>query len=293
MSANPTPIGRFAPSPSGPLHMGSLLMALASYLHIKHLGGDWFIRMDDIDPPRSQEGAVTAILETLAAHGLNGDSPVQYQSGHDERYLDALTALSEHTYYCTCSRRQLRGISIYPGTCRDNRQPIEDAAIKVDTSAWAPLEIEDKFLGTYTAHAGKDFGDFTIRRRDGLWSYHLATAVDDGHDVTHVVRGQDLTDSTAPQVGLMNLLGLTAPVYSHLPNLKFADGQKLSKQHHATPVVDTDAASNLRTVLRILGQDPGDPARSSVPDLGTAISQWDMSRIPAQFQPFPRLDHDC
>ena len=277
-------IGRFAPSPSGPLHMGSLIMALASYLDVKQAGGDWFIRIDDIDPPRAIPGATEIILEMLNTIGLVGDLPVQYQSNHDARYRHALDQVSDDLFYCTCTRAQLRDQLVYPGTCRQNKTPNEDAAIRINTERWGQVTFEDQFAGQQTVRSGIDFGDFIVRRRDGLWSYQFATAVDDGTDVTRVLRGQDLLATTPLQVGLITLLGLDVPEYSHLPTLHFEDGQKLSKQHHAPAVEPTN--SNIKLALDLLGQDQCD-------SLNQAIQSWNLGKVPRVLKPFPRLSHDC
>ena len=276
--------GRFAPSPSGPLHMGSLVMAIASYLDVKQSGGDWFIRIDDIDPPRSVPGSTEAILKVLADIGLESDLPIQYQSEHEARYARALDEISEHLFYCTCTRAQLRDQPVYPGTCRENKTPIDDAAVRINTEAWAQVVFEDQFVGQQKATAGVDFGDFIVKRRDGLWSYQFATAVDDGMDVTRALRGQDLLATTPQQVGLMILLGLEVPEYCHLPTLHFEDGQKLSKQHHAPPVEANN--DNIELALELLGQNKSD-------SLIDAIKSWDLNKVPRSLKPFPRLSHDC
>ena len=264
--------------------MGSLLIALASYADAKQAQGTWHIRIDDIDPPRAVPGATEAILNTLARFGLDDDQPVRYQSQHEARYTAALNALADHTYYCTCTRAALKDHPIYPGTCRQNRTPIADAALRIDTSAWPAIDFVDRFVGPQHAEPNRDFGDFIIRRRDGLWAYHFATAVDDGMEVTHVLRGQDLLTTTPQQIGLMQLLALDIPDYCHLPTLHFPDGQKLSKQHHA-PAVEGNA-ENLQIALALLGQAP------SV-TLAEIVKTFDLSKIPTALKPFPRLDRDC
>ena len=264
--------------------MGSLIMALASYLDVKQSSGDWFIRIDDIDPPRAIEGATETILQVLNAIGLVGDLPVQYQSNHDARYRQALDQVSDDLFYCTCTRAQLRDQPVYPGTCRENKTPTENAAIRINTEHWGEVIFEDQFLGQQKAASGIDFGDFIVRRRDGLWSYQFATAVDDGTDVTRVLRGQDLLATTPQQVGLIALLGLDVPEYCHLPTLHFEDGQKLSKQHHAPAVEPTK--SNIELALELLGQDHTD-------SLAQAIQSWELRKVPNALKPFPRLSHDC
>ncbi len=287
------PVGRFAPSPTGPLHQGSLLTAVASFLDIRARGGQWLIRIDDIDPPREVSGASQSILESLKAHGLTSPSPTQYQSAHNDRYTSAMATLEPYLYYCTCSRRDLAGQSVYPGTCRNNRSYIEDAAIRIDVSGWDSLALQDELLGPLTFNP-IETGDFIVRRRDGLWAYNFATAVDDGHDVTHVLRGQDLTASTGLQAGIMRLLKLRIPTYTHLPLLRFNDGQKLSKQSHAPSIDDTQPCANLKFILDLLRQAPSPAnAQSAANILAAATTDWQLKTIPDILQPFPHIDNDC
>ena len=260
-----TAAGRFAPSPTGPLHLGSLLAATASYLDAKHRGDRWLVRIDDLDAPRNVPGADSAILNSLEAHSLRWDGPVIRQSDRIGRYEAALETLSElgHTFNCTCTRKRLKGIGPYPGTCRDAEHQARDAAVRVRVNE-TPITYTDEVLGALAEVLSETVGDFIVRRRDGLIAYQLATAVDDGAaEITRVVRGRDLLDNTARQIYLMQLLDLSQPAYAHVPMVVHADGQKLSKQTHAAPLDDSKAAANLRQILPMLGLTP--PA-----DLGTS-----------------------
>ncbi len=272
--------------------MGSLVMATASYLDAKQRAGDWFIRIDDIDPPRAQTGATERILASLAAHGLHSDQSIQYQSKHSHHYQAAYEALQPDLFYCTCTRAVLKDTPIYPGTCRSQRTPIEGAATRIDVSTWQPIEIQDGYLGKQIFTANVDFGDFIIKRKDGLWAYNFATAVDDSRDVSHVVRGQDLAELTGPQVGLIRALGKLIPSYSHLPLLKFPEGDKLSKHTHAPAINDNDAIANLRLTLAKLGVIAAD-APTIEQLLENAVSFWQLSRIPKSLEPFPRAENGC
>lgn len=250
--------GRFAPSPTGPLHLGSLLAATASYLDARHRGERWLLRIDDLDVHRNVAGAEDAILRSLDAHGLHWDGPVIRQSQQLDRYQAALAALTAagHTFNCNCARKRLKGLGPYPGYCRDAARPAADAAVRVRVNE-SPIRFEDLVLGTMQDVLTETVGDFIIRRRDGLIAYQLATAVDDGEaDITRVIRGGDLLDNTARQIYLMQLLGLPAPSYGHVPMILNEDGQKLSKQTHAAPLADDQAADNLQQILPMLGLHP-------------------------------------
>ena len=273
--------GRFAPSPTGPLHMGSLVTALASYCSIKQAGGEWLVRIDDLDPPRQDPNAVGAIIRCLTAHGLRPDRPIIFQSDHAVAYESALQKLAPQLFYCTCSRKQLRAHDGYPGTCRAARTPLPDSAVRVLVSD-TEHGYNDGFLGSVDADFAAQLGDFIVRRRDGLISYNLATAVDDGNTISEVLRGQDLLPVTAAQRYLMHMLGLTAPDYTHIPCLEFADGTKLSKQTHAPPLNDADALSNLRAALGYLGFHAPDVVDSVDSLLNWSVEHFDMSKIPTR-----------
>ncbi|MCV6605441.1 MAG: tRNA glutamyl-Q(34) synthetase GluQRS [Porticoccaceae bacterium] len=250
----PSPyIGRFAPTPSGPLHFGSLVAALASYLDAKHHNGQWLVRIDDIDPPREVPGAADTILRQLNAHGLHWDGDVLYQSTRNDAYRAALQQL--HTYPCDCSRQAIKVMGgHYNGHCRQRQLPPPgDYALRVQVKDASEIAIDDKIQGPQRwpiKANGND--DFIVRRRDGLFAYQLACAVDDLHQgITHVVRGQDLLDSTPRQLYLMQLLapGQALPVYSHIPLVMGEDGQKLSKQNLSPAIAKEEAAENLYMAL--------------------------------------------
>ena len=275
--------GRFAPSPTGPLHFGSLLAATASYLDAHSRGEHWLLRVDDLDIQRNVPGAEAAILSSLEAHALFWDGAVIRQSDRLDRYeaaLDSLSALGL-TFYCTCSRRQLQGQPTYPGTCREHTRPRADAAIRI-LSTGAPITFTDLIKGDQSEQLSTSCGDFIIRRRDGLIAYQLATAIDDGAtEITRVIRGGDLLDNTARQIHLMNKLGLSTPRYGHLPLLNQPDGMKLSKQTHAPALDDDQPAANLSRIFPFLNLDPPAESRSwSAPDLlRWAVESWSMDGI--------------
>ena len=282
-------VGRFAPSPSGPLHFGSLLAATASYLDARAHGGVWQLRIEDIDPPREQPGATERILECLRGFGFSWDGPVRMQSHNEARHRAALATLVERglAYPCRCSRRTLRRTArrghmgfVYPGTCRDGKGR-GGRAVRVRTND-RPLAIADALQGRVVQRLESELGDFVVRRRDDLIAYQLAVVVDDAADgVTHVVRGTDLLDSTPRQVYLQRLLGLPTPAYMHIPVAIGPDGGKLSKQTGATAATPDDAAGTLVAVLTSLNQGPpaalSHAARTAVWDW--AIANWRPERL--------------
>lgn len=283
-------VGRFAPTPSGPLHLGSLLTALGSWLSARAQGGRWLLRFDDLDTPRVRPDAEAAILRQLQAHGLHWDGQPRRQSAHLDSYARALASLQRAglTYACTCSRAQLLLTAdasadepVYPGTCRFARHPAEGAALRLRVPA-EPLTVEDLGRGALVRQLDREIGDFVVRRRDGQFAYQLACAVDEAEQgITEVVRGADLIPSTFRQVHLMGLLDLPAPTYRHLPLVMGADGRKLSKQNDAAPLESGQATRNLREALRRLGQ-PQPPESLTEPAalLSYAVGQWDPQRIP-------------
>jgi glutamyl-Q tRNA(Asp) synthetase len=263
--------GRFAPSPTGPLHFGSLAAAVASYLDAKHHHGAWLMRMEDLDRPRCIPGAADDILRTLESFGLRWDEEVLYQDSRSDAYEAALHTLRDSgaAYPCTCTRREisdsaLHGIDgqIYPGTCRNGVRPgREGRAWRVRTdrlsAPWdGAIGFDDALQGHISQHLEKEIGDFVVKRADGLFAYQLAVVVDDAFQrVTHVVRGADLLASTPRQIYLQRLLGLPTPHYMHLPVAVNEAGEKLSKQTLATPVRRGDA-DTLWRVLSFLRQHP-------------------------------------
>lgn len=297
-------IGRFAPSPTGPLHMGSLICALASYLDAKARHGRWLLRIEDLDPPREQAGASEAILRTLQAFGLQWDGEVWYQSQRHEAYRQAIAQLpAEHLFKCQCSRKMLQTAdSVYPGTCRSRSyDAVRDAPgigqkthynLRVRVPA-EQLNFNDRIQGVQHFDLQQEVGDFVIQRKDGLFAYQLAVVVDDfAQGITHVVRGSDLLDSTPRQIYLQQLLNLPTPVYAHHPVLTNAAGQKLSKQTLAVAITPDKPLATLRQALCFLNQAAlPDSIQSVDAALQYAISHWQIKRIPARMQLPPSALH--
>jgi glutamyl-Q tRNA(Asp) synthetase len=252
-------VGRFAPSPTGPLHLGSLATAVASFLHARQARGEWLVRIEDIDPPREVPGAADDILRTLEAFELEWDGPVLFQSRRLASYRAAAERLlaAGRAFHCRCSRSEIRAANDgesgrYPGTCRELRIPPGDAAVRVrvDTNR---VIFDDGVQGTIDTDLLASLGDYVVMRRDGLPAYHLAVVLDDAEQgVTAIVRGVDLLDSTAAHIHLQGVLGLATPRYYHLPVVVNEQGQKLSKQTGATAVAARDRAAAAR-VLALLG----------------------------------------
>lgn len=272
-------IGRFAPSPSGPLHFGSLLTALASYLDAKSQGGMWRVRIDDIDPPRTPKGAADDILRTLEDFGLQWDGSVIYQSQRSDDYLSVVAQLEQENclYYCTCTRAMLKGVEQYPGTCKGQQAPTEAAAIRIEMPN-APFMLEDRVQGVCHCPAGQQ-GDWIIKRKDGLWAYQFATALDDTQDgISHVVRGIDLLDTTYRQIWLQQKLCRISPVYAHLPVVVDQDGKKLSKQNWAKPVSHYNRAHCMTAACTLLGL-PTMPNMAEKDWLAWAVSEWNIDQL--------------
>lgn len=276
--------GRFAPSPSGPLHAGSLLAAVASYVDARSHNGRWLVRMEDLDPPREMPDADRLILETLVAHGLQWDGDVLYQSTRHARYREVLADLTQRglAYHCACSRARLAGLRhVYDGYCRTH---IPSATTPCALRLRLPdeiVEFDDGILGWQQQQLART-GDCVIHRKDGLFAYQLAVVVDDvDQGVTNVVRGNDILSSTGQQIYLTNVLGGSAMQYAHVPLLLGEDGQKLSKQNHAPALDSSQPARNLCEALQFLGQQP--PAELAVesPDviLKWAITHWNIKTI--------------
>lgn len=276
--------GRFAPSPSGPLHMGSLLAALASYLDAKANQGEWLVRIEDIDPPREQPGAAEAILQCLLDHGLQWDGEVVFQHQRNTVYDNILAQLQQQDllFYCTCTRAELQAHRIYPGFCRHRTQPPAQPAawrLKSDTSvqSW-----QDGLQGSQH-WSMQEVGDTIVKRKDGLYAYQLAVVVDDHlQGISHVVRGIDLLDSTPRQLYLYQLLGWTPPVFSHIPVILDGTGNKLSKQNHATPIRTQDAKHNVLQCLHLLGQATPSDTSSLHAILAFAVTHWRPEAIAGQ-----------
>jgi glutamyl-Q tRNA(Asp) synthetase len=273
--------GRFAPSPTGRLHFGSLVAALGSWLFARAAGGCWIVRMEDLDGEREVAGAADDILATLEAFGLESAEPAMRQSRRGEAYAAALARLERdgHAYRCWCSRSELEPFGgIHPARCLAAAQP-RPPAWRVRVGG-AVIGFDDAIQGPSTQDLARDVGDFVVWRADGACAYQLAVVIDDAaQGITSVVRGADLLDSTARQILLQRLLGLPHPTWAHLPLALGADGRKLSKHEAAWPVDATDPLPGLRAALRFLGQpvpDAGDPRTL----LALAARDFDPARIP-------------
>ena len=263
--------GRFAPSPTGLLHAGSLVAALASWLDARAHGGRWLVRIEDVDTPRCVPGADQAILQQLATCGLVPDSPVLWQSQRGEHYAAALQSLVNQgwAYPCGCSRKEIesaqavarQSAAVYPGTCRGglNGKParawrLNVQAVQTALGLPAITHWRDRRLGAQQQNVSEEVGDFVLRRADGLWAYHRAVVVDDAEQgVSHVVRGQDLADNTARQIVLQRALGLPTPQYLHTPLVMGANGEKLSKQNGALALDLSDPLAALSQAAQVLG----------------------------------------
>ena len=239
-------IGRFAPSPTGALHLGSLACLLASYVDAKAHRGSWFVRIEDIDPPREPPAAAEKILQVIDALKLKSDFPVLFQSTRSSAYQEALQSLIAQglAYGCACSRKNIEQATlsmglpkgVYPGTCRSGTKgkPVRAWRFRLPKGQ---IGFEDRLKGCFSQDVEREVGDFVLKRADGLWAYQLAVVVDDAFSgVTHVVRGEDLLDNTPRQIALQRSLGVKTPQYMHIPLVLNKEGQKLSKQNGATPV---------------------------------------------------------
>ncbi len=300
----PRPTGRFAPSPTGPLHAGSLVAALASWLDARALGGRWLVRIEDVDTPRCVAGADTLILAQLAACGLHADEPVVWQSQRSALYSSALQQLTQRSlaFACGCSRSDIEaawqalgqvrlrhGELVYPGTCRSglHGKPARAQRLRCTQADGSDVVINwhDRKLGPQTQNVTQAIGDFVLQRADGLWAYQLAVVVDDAaQGVTHVVRGEDIADNTARQIHLQRQLGLPTPHYLHAPLVLATDGQKLSKQNGAEPIDTRDPLAALRAAGAVLGIEAHGV---TVADwLASAVQCWAAAFMPPLVPPF-------
>jgi glutamyl-Q tRNA(Asp) synthetase len=281
-------VGRFAPSPTGPLHFGSVVAALASFLDARHQGGRWLVRMEDVDETRCNPTWADTILRQLEALHLDWDGAVMVQSQRKDAYEAALDSLRSagHLYGCDCSRREigdsaLQGIDgpVYPGTCKGKGKAGPGLAWRVQVDQ-VPIEFVDAIQGSQCQQLARDIGDFVLKRRDGLHAYQLAVVVDD-HDqgVSHIVRGADLLASTPRQIHLQRLLGFKPCEYSHLPVAVNEAGQKLSKQTLAPAVEPEAGVAILNQCLAFLGQ-PVWPVGTPVELLRLAVPAWNSAAIP-------------
>ena len=288
-------VGRFAPSPTGALHAGSLVAALASWLDARAHGGRWLVRIEDVDGPRCVPGAEARILSQLAACGLYAAEPPLRQSARSAAYEDALARLvaSGWAYPCGCTRKDIAGALlargtaparhgelVYPGTCRTGLHGKRARAMRMltalspsDPDAGLNIAWADRRLGAQRQDVSHAVGDFVLKRADGLWAYQLAVVVDDAaQGVTHVVRGEDLADNTPRQIHLQNVLGLPTPIYLHTPLVLGADGEKLSKQNGARPLDTSQPLAALRAAALALGLRPeGEDTGSWLAD---AAARW-------------------
>ena len=267
-------VGRFAPTPSGPLHFGSMVAAVGSWLDAKAHNGRWILRMDDLDPPRVEPRAIDSILRTLEAYGLHWDGEVVYQSMRNEAYEDALSKLQQsgQTYFCQCTRKDLAGQSIYPGTCRD-RTGVEARLVRLRAKD-EQVEWVDVGLGPCKFRVKEAIGDVVLRNAHGLFSYHLANVVDDMHmGVTHVVRGEDLKEATVAHLYLQTEFQGPVIRYHHLGLAYDAQGFKLSKQTHAPAVLAERREDVLNQVFHHLGLPSVDVAAPETM-LQSAVASW-------------------
>lgn len=297
-----TPTGRFAPSPTGPLHFGSLITALASYLNVKSKNGRWLVRIEDIDPPREDPRSPQQIFQTLESHALHWDGEILYQASRHEPYLLALEDLIQinSTYPCSCTRGTIdrNGIrgkngTIYPGSCRTF--PLEPNSVFYSWRVLThdnPIEFIDLRLGHRSQRLESQTGDFIIKRTDGFYAYHLAVVVDDAFQgVTEVLRGEDLFSVTARHIHLQQLLGYPTPDYLHLPLALNDEGEKLSKQTYAPEIDNQQASKNLFKALQFLGQKPPPALAKSAPAelVAWGLEHWDISLIGVDAPQKPQL----
>lgn len=282
-------IGRFAPSPSGPLHAGSLVAAMASYLDARWHNGTWLIRIEDIDEGRAVDGAAEGILQLLDALGMRHDGEIFWQSRRKDLYQAAAERIAADTYPCGCNRREIAdsrlglapdGSAIYPGTCRHGLGPgrtMRSLRVRVPDAGQDEITFTDRFAGRITQHLTTDSGDFVLKRADGFWAYQLAVVVDDiAQGVTDVVRGADLLDSTPRQIYLQRLLGAPTPRYLHVPVVRNSNGEKLSKQTGALAVAVNDEPAAVAVLLetaRFLDLDLGEASKSA------ALAREDVWRL--------------
>ncbi len=288
--------GRFAPSPSGPLHFGSLVSALASYLDARANKGEWLVRIEDIDPPREVPGSDKRILDSLLAHGMQWDGDILYQSSRTDAYEAALHELSKNEliFFCSCTNKQLKeyrlkhpknesmlASGVYPGICREQKRYKDQCSQRLKINEQIFL-FHDAVYGLVSQNLSDEVGDFVLKRRDGLYAYQLAVVVDDIHQgINNIVRGTDLLDSTPRQLYLYQCLNAQAPNYKHLPLALLSDGKKLSKQTGAPALNNMEAPENIFAALRFLGQKPplelqGESVNNII---SWGITHWDSHKI--------------
>ena len=277
--------GRFAPSPTGPLHLGSLTAALGSWLMARHCGGEWLLRVEDLDPPRELPGMAQQQIRALAAFGMVSDAPVAWQSKRSEFYADALRKLIDDglAFECRCSRNDLSKSAGIHWHCVEHPSGLQPAwRLRVPART---IGFQDAIRGHFEQRLGEEVGDVVIKRADGYWAYHLAVVVDDGlQGISEVVRGADLIDSTPRQILLQQMLGYPTPAYAHLPVIRESDGLKLSKSLRSAPLDATDPLPALRLAYGWLGQDPRqlDGSVNPAQALRRALAAFQPGRIPAK-----------
>lgn len=282
---SPSYIGRFAPSPSGSLHFGSLVAALGSYLRARSQQGQWLLRIEDIDPPREVAGAADDILHTLEKFGLQWDGSVLYQSQRLDAYEAHLQTLlaDDQAYFCQCTRKLIKTMGgTYDGRCGRLDEPLKQGAIRIRNRE-AVACFHDQLMGQVSTDAAFAAEDFIIKRSDGLYAYQLAVVLDDAYQgITEVVRGADLLEATVRQVSLYRQFGLPEPEWLHLPLASLEPGFKLSKQNHATPVDGNAPQIGLQAALAFLGQPSVDAESDISIMLAQAVAQFDLQALPRQ-----------
>ncbi len=277
--------GRFAPSPTGDLHLGSLTAAIISYLQARVNNGLWLLRIEDIDETRNIAGADLQIIKTLNRFGLHSDEDVLYQTSEQRQvaYQNAYQFLESNklTYRCICTRKQLAGLSTYPNTCRNQSHPIDSLHSTRVKTTHQFFEFEDLFQGHQVQNIAEQSGDFNIKRKDGLFCYQLAVVIDDADQgITEVVRGTDIMDSTSRQMYLIKQLNLAQPKYAHFPILVNLEGMKLSKQNHSKAITHEDPYETTRLVLKLLGQHPPNlKQKTQSALLNWAIENWQPEKL--------------
>ena len=276
-------IGRFAPSPTGFLHKGSLIAAIASYCDAMKNKGEWLVRIEDIDPPREITGASKGILKTLKNYGFHFKKEVLYQSSRYQAYTQILDQLKEKSvvYACACSRADLKNKTIESHICRNSILTVTPPFNYKCKVANTDIHFSDLIQGEYSANLFQDCGDFVLKRKDNLFSYQLAVVADDNYQgITHIVRGIDLIDSTPWQIYLNSLLGYKQPIYAHIPILTDDKGQKLSKQSHAKEIDNENPLETLINTYQYLNQTPFTQKPQTIDQFWRhAISHWKLNKI--------------
>ena len=281
--------GRFAPSPTGPMHMGHLVTAVSSYCSVKQKLGKWLIRIDDIDSDRRSIESANLIIETLRIHGMIPDTEVSYQSVQTTKYQYRIKQFGSQTFSCSCSRRETSALATYTGTCYQKREHRTGHSLRLRSHKAIIF-----FKSTSNTEDEKGFtegvDDFILQRKNGDISYHLASAIDDGEQMTEVVRGDDLLTSTGYQILLMKKLGLSTPNYRHIPCLRFETGEKLSSQNMAPALANDRPETNLRNALWYLGAIPPTNIQSVPGIIKWSIGNLNLSQLPEILVPFQNYD---